>query len=153
MRTIRNTHGAASESRSAGKRGGDLKKDITTDFHIRAEIPVVAVGGDQQAAAVGLGVVAPGLMCVNTGTGSFIVAHADHPAFDERQRVVCSASAVAGKWLIEAGIFTSGSVYRWFRDNFATIESKTQDAKDCILTLMIFSTANSKTQAPVLADS
>jgi xylulokinase/glycerol kinase len=102
---------------------GSLRKSLQTEFNLRPDIPVVAVGGDQQAAAVGLGVVRPGLMCVNTGTGSFILAHSERPAFDARQRVVCTASAVAGKWLIEAGIYTSGSVYRWFRDNFAMIEN------------------------------
>ncbi|MEN6438667.1 MAG: FGGY-family carbohydrate kinase [Syntrophobacter sp.] len=102
---------------------GGLKKSLRTEFNLPPDIPVVAIGGDQQAAAVGLGVVMPGLMCVNTGTGSFILAHSERPAFDEKQRVVCTAAAVAGKWLIEAGIYTSGSVYRWFRDNFAMIEN------------------------------
>ncbi len=102
---------------------GGLKKSVRTEFNLPADVPVVAIGGDQQAAAVGLGVIRPGLMCANTGTGSFILAHAERPAFDEKQRVVCTAAAVAGKWLIEAGIYTSGSVYRWFRDNFAMIEN------------------------------
>jgi glycerol kinase len=102
---------------------GGLKKSLQTEFNLRRDIPVVSVGGDQQAAAVGLGVVVPGLMCANTGTGSFILAHAERPAFDEKQRVVCTASAVAGKWLMEAGIYTSGSVYRWFRDNFAAVQN------------------------------
>ncbi|NVN92494.1 MAG: carbohydrate kinase [Desulfuromonadales bacterium] len=104
---------------------GALKKTLQSELNLRPDIPVVSVGGDQQAAAVGLGIVTPGLMCVNTGTGSFILAHAERPAFDPQQRVVCTASAVAGKWLVEAGIYTSGSVYRWFRDNFAMIESNT----------------------------
>jgi glycerol kinase len=102
---------------------GGLKKHLQSEFNLRPDIPVVSVGGDQQAAAVGLGVVVPGLMCANTGTGSFILAHSEKPAFDKQQRVVCTASAVAGKWLIEAGIYTTGSVYRWFRDNFAMVEN------------------------------
>lgn len=109
---------------------GTLKRPLYAEFNLPANIPIVAVGGDQQAAAVGLGVVAPGLMCVNTGTGSFILAHAERPAFDEQQRVVCTASAVAGKWLVEASIFTSGAVYRWFRDNFALLERKTAQELD-----------------------
>jgi len=104
---------------------GGLKKSLQKEFNLRSDLPVVSVGGDQQAAAVGLGVVAPGLLCVNTGTGSFILAHSDRPAFDPEQRVVCTASAVAGKWLLEAGMYTSGSVYRWYRDNFALLESNT----------------------------
>ncbi len=102
---------------------GNIKKELAAELGLQREIPVVTAGGDQQAAAVGLGVVVPGQMCVNTGTGSFILAHSEKPAFDEKQRVICTASAVAGKWLIEAGIYTSGSVYRWFRDNFAMIET------------------------------
>lgn len=104
---------------------GALKKSLQTELKLRPDLPVVSVGGDQQAAAVGLGVAAPGLLCANTGTGSFILAHAERPAFDEQQRVVCTASAAAGKWLLEASIFTSGSVYRWFRDNFAMLERNT----------------------------
>ncbi len=107
---------------------GEVKTSMLKELGLRRPIPVVAAGGDQQAAAVGLGVVAPGLMCVNTGTGSFILAHTDLPAFDPERRVVCTASAVAGKWLMEAGIFTSGSVYRWFRDTFAQMEKSTAES-------------------------
>jgi len=107
-----------------GTIAGILKKELQTEFNLRADIPVVSVGGDQQAAAVGLGVVQSGLMGVNTGTGSFILSPAEKPAFDEQQRMICTASAVAGKWLVEASIYTTGSVYRWFRDNLAMIEIK-----------------------------
>ena len=107
---------------------GEVSAPVGKELGLRHPIPVVAAGGDQQAAAVGLGIVAPELMCVNTGTGSFILAHTDKPAFDPERRVVCTASAVAGKWLMEAGIFTSGSVYRWFRDTFAMVEKTAADA-------------------------
>jgi len=111
-----------------GTIAGNLKKELQKELNLGAAIPVISIGGDQQAAAVGLGVIRAGLMCVNTGTGSFILSHSEKPAFDEQQRVICTASAVAGKWLLEAGIFTSGSVYRWFRDNFAVVEK--QAARD-----------------------
>ncbi|MGI6527469.1 MAG: FGGY-family carbohydrate kinase [Caldicoprobacterales bacterium] len=32
--------------------------------------------------------------------------------------MLCSASAVPGKWIVEAGIFNTGAIYRWFRDQF-----------------------------------
>jgi len=107
---------------------GEVSATVCKELGLRHPIPVVAAGGDQQAAAVGLGIVVPELMCVNTGTGSFILAHTDKPAFDPERRVVCTASAVAGKWLMEAGIFTSGSVYRWFRDTFAMVEKNAAEA-------------------------
>ncbi|MFC1552449.1 FGGY-family carbohydrate kinase [Candidatus Latescibacterota bacterium] len=109
-----------------GSIAGMLSGEAQREYGLGA-VPVVSVGGDQQAAAVGLGVVRPGLMCVNTGTGSFILAHADRPMFDVQQRIICTASAVSGKWLLEASIFTTGSVYRWFRDNLAIIEKNTAE--------------------------
>lgn len=108
---------------------GELTPAVQRELEINCSIPVVAVGGDQQAAAVGLGVVAPEQMCVNTGTGSFILAHAEQPVFDPERRIVCTASST-GRWLLEAGIFTTGSVYRWFRDNFAMVEKQTASALD-----------------------
>lgn len=38
-------------------------------------------------------------------------------------RYVVTASAVKGKWTIEAGMSTAGAVLRWFRDQFAEGES------------------------------
>lgn len=63
---------------------------------------------------------------VNTGTGSFVLANNDKPVKDKDQRLICSASSIAGKWVLEAGIFTTGSIYRWFRDNLGEIEMEAQ---------------------------
>ncbi|MFC1538981.1 FGGY-family carbohydrate kinase [Candidatus Latescibacterota bacterium] len=109
-----------------GSIAGVLSGEAQREYGL-GPVPVISVGGDQQAAAVGLGVVRSGLMCVNTGTGSFILAHSDRPQFDEQRRIICTASAVSGKWLLEASIFTTGSVYRWFRDNLALIEKNKAD--------------------------
>lgn len=87
---------------------------------------VIAAGGDQQCAAIGLGVIKAGMVEVNTGTGSFVLANSDKPVKDLNQRLICSASSIAGKWVLEAGIFTTGSIYRWFRDNFGEIEMEAQ---------------------------
>ncbi len=100
---------------------GELRTSLRDELGITGDVPVVAVGGDQQAAAVGLGVVASGLVGVNSGTGSFVLAHSDQPAFDEEQRVICTPSPVAGKWIVEGSVITSGCVYRWFRDNLAVV--------------------------------
>jgi xylulokinase/glycerol kinase len=62
----------------------------------------------------------------NTGTGSFVIAYSDKPVFDKECRVLCSASAVPGKWIVEAGIFNTGAIYRWFREQvYSSGESST----------------------------
>ncbi|TFG20845.1 MAG: xylulokinase [Promethearchaeota archaeon] len=77
---------------------------------------VVAGGGDQQCAALGVGVSQPGRTKCTTGTGSFILGYLDSPKFDPNKRVLCSCHTVPGAWVQEASIFTTGSAYRWARD-------------------------------------
>jgi xylulokinase/glycerol kinase len=72
-------------------------------------------GGDQQCAALALGLFAPGTATANTGTGSFVLGYADKPTFDREQRILCSASAIPGRWIVEAGIYASGAMYNWAR--------------------------------------
>ncbi len=77
---------------------------------------VIAGGGDQQCAALGVGVSQPGRIKCTTGTGSFILGYLESPKFDPKNRVLCSCHAVPGAWVQEASIFTTGSAYRWARD-------------------------------------
>jgi sugar (pentulose or hexulose) kinase len=77
---------------------------------------VVAGGGDQQCAALGVGVSQPGRIKCTTGTGSFILGYLEKPKFDPKKRVLCSCHTVPGAWVQEASIFTTGSAYRWARD-------------------------------------
>ncbi|KKM88790.1 hypothetical protein LCGC14_1255200 [marine sediment metagenome] len=91
--------------------------EINTDETLFDKKTLVVTGaGDQQSAALGVGVVSPGEIKCTTGTGSFILAYLAKPKFDTEKRVLCSCHAVPGAWVQEASIFTSGAVLRWFRD-------------------------------------
>ncbi len=89
---------------------------------LRAGTEVVSGGGDQQCAALGLGVVQPGRVKATTGTGTFVLAPIDKPIFDPEMRLLLSAHVCPNKWVLEASIFTTGAVYRWCRDNFCELE-------------------------------
>lgn len=95
---------------------GGLRRSIAKSVNLTEGMPVIIGGGDQQCAALALNVIAPGRAEANTGTGSFAIAHADAPVHDPQQRVLCSASAMPGSWITEAGIFNTGAIYRWFRE-------------------------------------
>ena len=97
---------------------GNLTADFASLTGLPIGLPVVICGGDQQNAAVALGVTSPGIAEANTGTGSFVLAYAEKAEFDSSCRVLVQASAIAGKWVIEAGIFNTGSIYRWFKEQF-----------------------------------
>ncbi|MFV0439100.1 MAG: FGGY-family carbohydrate kinase [Desulfopila sp.] len=81
-------------------------------------IPVISAGGDQQCAALGLGIFKNGRIKCTTGTGSYLIAHADQPIIDQKRRFLCKVAAVPGAYNLEAGILTTGAVYRWFIEQF-----------------------------------
>jgi xylulokinase/glycerol kinase len=97
---------------------GTLSEQFVEKTGLAKHIEVITAGGDQQCAAVGLNVLRPGTLEANIGTGSFIIAYSEKPAFDENMRILCSASAVADQWIVEAGLLTSGAIYTWYKDNF-----------------------------------
>lgn len=101
-----------------GAQAGLLESSIAGQTGLKAGIPVIIGGGDQQCAALALNILRPGYAEANTGTGSFVIAYSETPQFDEESRTLCSAAAIPGKWIVEAGIFNTGSIHRWFREQF-----------------------------------
>jgi len=81
---------------------------------IPVRTPVVLAGGDQQVAAVGMGIFDRNTAEVNTGTGSFVLTLTDEPMFHPEMKTLCSYSAVPGHWVAEAGVLTTGILYTWF---------------------------------------
>ena len=101
-----------------GSQAGFLDSNIASYTGLSQGIPVILGGGDQQCAALALNILRPGDAEANTGTGSFVIAHSETPQFDDQCRTLCSASALPGKWIAEAGIFNTGSVHRWFKEQY-----------------------------------
>lgn len=102
---------------------GKLIGNVTAEESgFSSKTQVVNGAGDQQCAALGVGVVKPGRIKCTTGTGSFLLSYLEKPTFDAQKRVLCSCHAVPGAWVQEASIFTSGAVLRWTRDHIAAAE-------------------------------
>lgn len=100
-----------------GSKVGTITESLSLATGLPDNLPVILTGGDQPNAALGLNIIKNGRAEANTGTGSFVISYTDKPIFDKNERVLCSASAIPGKWIQEAGIFNTGSIYRWFKEN------------------------------------
>jgi xylulokinase len=79
-------------------------------------IPVICGSGDQQAQAVGNGIIQPGAVSATIGTGGqlFAVADSYHP--DPHLRLHTFCHAVPGRWHWLAATLTAGLSLRWLRD-------------------------------------
>jgi sugar (pentulose or hexulose) kinase len=106
----------------SGAPTGEVTAKAANDCGLKEGTPVVAGGGDQQCAALGVGVVREGSIKSTTGTGTFLLAYSDTPEFDRKIRVLCSRHVVPGAFVVEASMFTTGSALRWFRDNLGAEE-------------------------------
>ena len=95
---------------------GGLNPAAAVQTGLPAGLPVVSAGGDQQCAALGLGLLSPRHAVANTGTGSFIMGHAEVPALDPQMRVSCNVSAAPGAYIVEAATLTSGAALRWLME-------------------------------------
>jgi glycerol kinase len=107
---------------NAVESGVDIGEIVCDETCFDKKTLVVTGAGDQQSAALGVGVVSPGEIKCTTGTGSFILAYLEEPKFDPEKRVLCSCHALPGSWVQEASIFTTGSAFRWFRDQVGHAE-------------------------------
>ncbi|MEM3585813.1 MAG: xylulokinase [Candidatus Jordarchaeaceae archaeon] len=105
-----------SETYASGVKIGEVTSKAAKETGFAEGTPVIAGGGDQQCGALGVGVIKPGRIKATMGTGTFLLAYTDKPKRDPKRRVLFSCHADPGKWVVEASMFTTGSVYRWFRD-------------------------------------
>ncbi len=96
---------------------GEVGEQAAAETGLKPGTPVIAGGGDQQCAALGVGVVKEGMVKCTTGTGTFILAHSRTVRTDPGRRVLCSRHVVPNSFVVEASMFTTGSALRWFRDN------------------------------------
>ena len=92
-------------------------------------VPLAGIAGDQQAAAVGQALFAPGLAKNTYGTGCFLLAHTGAAAPRSANRLLTTvASQLAGRreYALEGSVFIGGAVVQWLRDGLGVISGAAQ---------------------------
>src|SRR5262249_33606375 len=95
--------------------GGDFG---TTDLFC-GPIRILGLAGDQQAATVGQGCFAPGMMKSTYGTGCFALLNTgDQPIASKNRLLTTVAYQLGGKrtYALEGAIFIAGAAVQWLRD-------------------------------------
>lgn len=93
---------------------GPVRRELATELRLAPTCLVLVGTGDDQAAAVGAGAVAAGVVADVTGTAEPIGTSSDTPILDLVDHLVeTHAHAVPGMWFIENPGFVSGGSTRW----------------------------------------
>ncbi|MCP4380747.1 MAG: glycerol kinase GlpK [Hyphomicrobiales bacterium] len=113
-------------------------KDSAADFGITeksaigAEIPILGVAGDQQAATVGQACFKPGMFKSTYGTGCFALLNTGRQAVRSRNRLLTTiAYQLDGKrtYALEGSIFVAGAAVQWLRDGLGIIKRAEQTGR------------------------
>jgi glycerol kinase len=104
----------------------DCAGDFGTTHLFGGPIRILGVAGDQQAATVGQGCFAPGMMKSTYGTGCFALLNTGDQMVQSRNRLLTTvAYQLGGKrtYALEGAIFIAGAAVQWLRDGLNIIGS------------------------------
>lgn len=112
--------------------------DSSADFGVidssffGAEIPILGIAGDQQAATVGQACFEPGMLKSTYGTGCFALLNTGStPVRSSNKMLTTIAYQLDGKptYALEGSIFVAGAVVQWLRDGLKIIENASETQK------------------------
>lgn len=98
-----------------GQEIGPVRPSVASELGLARNVTVVAGAGDQQAMAVGTGAFEPHTAAISMGTSTSVVALTSQPILDPAMRLLCSCSALAGGWDLQAPIWTTGALIEWLK--------------------------------------
>ncbi|ABG03377.1 xylulokinase [Rubrobacter xylanophilus DSM 9941] len=94
---------------------GALRGGVASELGLPAGIPVAAGGGDNAAAAVGVGVVREGILSSSVGTSGVLFAHTDAFSPDPSGRVHAFCHALPGAYHLMGVTLSAGGSLAWWR--------------------------------------
>ena len=90
--------------------------------------PVISAGGDQQCAALGMGIIEQGTIEISAGTGAYLIAASRAVPECLKEDVICNASAIPGEYVLESSILSCASVFNWWLRLGYGMNSNNQEA-------------------------
>jgi len=95
---------------------GALREEVAEELGLPAGIPIAAGGGDNAAAAVGTGIVGPGLVNSSVGTSGVLFAHTSEFTPDPSGRLHAFCHAVPGAYHLMGVTLSAGGSLSWWRE-------------------------------------
>ncbi|GIP39754.1 gluconate kinase [Paenibacillus sp. J31TS4] len=100
-----------------------LRAADAAEMGLETDTPFVVGASDGVLANLGAGAYEPGIYSVTIGTSGAVRGVVDRPITDPKGRLFCYA-LVEGFWVIGGAINNGGIMFRWVRDQLATLEAQ-----------------------------
>ena len=95
---------------------GTLRKSVAQELGLSSDIPVAAGGGDNAAAAVGVGVIQEGIISSSVGTSGVLFAHTGEFTPDPSGGLHAFCHAVPGAYHLMGVTLSAGGSLAWWHD-------------------------------------
>ena len=106
----------------SGEIVGKISKKASEKTSFLEGTPICVGAGDQNSAVIGAGIVYDGYLSVSLGTGGIAIAYLDNKFRDPNEKSMVTNHAIYGKWQLEGYQAGAAGVFRWFRDEIASLE-------------------------------
>jgi len=114
---------------------GRLTPQMAEAMNLLAGLPVVCGAGDQEAQAIGNGLIRPGIVSCTIGTGGQLFTPIEHYQIDPQLRLHTFCHAVPNQWHWEAATLAAGLSLRWLRDEVLSGQYTYQEMADAAATI------------------
>ncbi len=112
-----------------GQVAGTLRPDVAEELGLQPGIPVAEGGADAFVAMIGLNVLRPGKMAFITGSSHLHLGQSATPLHAQGIFGAYTDAVLPGQYTVEGGQISTGSVVKWFKDNFAGKEAAEAQAR------------------------
>ena len=119
---------------------GRVTAAVAAELGLPVGTPVAAGGGDNAAAAIGTGIVLPGVVSSSIGSSGVVFAYSERPEPHPEGRLHTMCHSVPGAYHYMGVILAAGLSFRWLReilleDTFGAALAPGEDAYDVLTAL------------------
>ncbi len=114
---------------------GQLTPHMAEAMNLIGGLPIVCGAGDQEAQAIGNGLIRPGIVSCTIGTGGQLFSPIEHYQIDPQLRLHTFCHAVPDQWHWEAATLAAGLSLRWLRDEVLSGQYAYQEMADAAATI------------------
>lgn len=108
---------------------GELSSNTSMEIGLNANIPIILGGGDQQCAALGLGVIEKGQAKVTMGTGTFVDLVIDEPIRAAGEFPIFTwPHLLERRWVLEGIMPGTGTMFQTYARNFSQLQLNEAEA-------------------------
>src|SRR5205809_753614 len=97
---------------------GGLSEKAAEELGLPPGIPVAEGGADSMVGTVGMDVLTPGKIALITGSSHAIFCESAEPIYGPGFFGAFTDAVIPGQYVVEGGQVSTGSIVKWFRDNF-----------------------------------